>query len=271
MSINGISSDVGGPSGTNQVNTKWTRPTVSTIKVEPHDTDQPAYISVSANGADPILVEVPGAGLTWTITSTGAIGGTRGAAEAANTGYEIYVVAKAGGADPALISEVNGTALTYAALAAVDADYVLKSAVVSFGSNTGGGGSDLLDFNQWGGSYEYQASSVAPIVAGKTTDTSESVPAEDFVPFGYRRVTLFMTMAHSTTTANAAYIYRETGHVGLIHYLNRIGTFSSGYWSVGSAHVEHTRANDPTALVHARLLIASSGAGMSLYVLGFEL
>ena len=256
------------PSGTTQFNTKWTRPTVSTIKVEPHDTDQKAYISLSEDGEDPILVEVPGAGLTWDITDTGAIGGTRGAAEAANTGYELYCVAKADGADPALISEVNKTALTYAALAAVDADYVLKSAVVSCGANDSG--SNLLEYYQVNGAASFEDRQQLLPAAGKATSNTQVTTVERFVPSKAALMTMGVNGAHWSGGAKSCRLYAGAAATGGLVSVDNLG---SDGWCTSQAVAYNEMpvlGDDPEASVWYKWS-ATPDTGAYFYVTGWKL
>jgi len=267
-----VSSETGSMPSSSQHNTKWTLDAAgdgaSVIKVEPRDTDQKAYISVSANGENPILVEVPGAGLTWDITSTGAIGGTRGAAEASDTGYELYCVAKADGADPALISEVNGTALTYAALAAVDADYVLKSAVVSFGSNTqGGSNDDLVNFEQYDNHARYLETLADMVFAAGKETSATAVDASDWFPEAAKRMGVWVQCYNYSGTSVSFEIAYDAG---LTLDCYKVLNLQIAYALSKERFIWITSVNAMTTAFYYKWSAAPS-QDLTLYAVGFEL
>jgi len=251
------------PAGPSQHNVKWSRPSVSTIQAEPDDTDQIAYFGMTDAAGNSYQVPLTAA-IVWTVTSTGAIGGTRSAAAAADNGYEIYAVAKAGGAGLALVSELNGTALTFSNLAALDATYTLKSQKVFFGSynNT----PVLVDFYYEAGFCNYKAG-VTALAAGVSL-AWPAIDCTEFVPHNCMAL-LDVHATHTLAQDNEFALLTQPDVAGLQGDWQNIGTLTDGR-KVSVQGIAWASMRNPATSMYYYWLGAPTG-GAWIKVLGWRL
>jgi len=119
----------------------------SSIRLTPGDGLHSVRVALSASG-DVLMVEL-NTPLVADLTVAGA-GGLDAGAEAANTGYHVYLIAGPAGAYPALLLSTNATTPT------LPSGYTMFSSPVFFISNsTGGGNLDIYPFTQAGHYVEY--------------------------------------------------------------------------------------------------------------------
>lgn len=232
-------------SGSSQTNTLWTRPTTSTIKVEPRDTNFPAYVTVVDSGGTTANAIIPGAGLTWSIAiaDDGALNGRRVAeAEDADLVHEIYIVTQADGLVPATLSEVSGVKLTHANLAIVDSEYTMLSIVSWAGTNQA---SDLVDFHDGGnGQCRYLDDGWGLILASGTDQDPTPCDATNHAPDAAISFLMYVRPWNSRTSGSSSlYMYCEEAGTTLAHSFSNLAN-SSGEHSNPDEQYWHPKIAD---------------------------
>ncbi len=186
------------------------------------------------DGTDLLSINI-NANLSASLAATGA-GGLDTGAEASNTGYDIYLITEAGGANPQLLLTVSGDNPT------LPAGYTHQSEVLWFVSNSqGGGNSDIVPFVDLGnGRCLYLISNGVQVLSdGENTAVtavglSRAVPSNASTFLGYIEATNLDLL----TTTNFRLYYDSAGTVLAGTLSNLRNTLSLGLLPTRSHYIE---------------------------------
>ena len=204
---------------------EWQNPQIQYgIKFEFVDTSSIRLVPSGINGRASILVAngtelrsiVISANLTLDITASGA-GGLDTGSEAANTGYDVYLITEADGANPALLLTVSGNAPT------MPGGYIFRSEVLWFVSNSQGGGSDLASFIDIGsGTCLYQVSGGLVVLDDGESTTTAAVDFTAFAPSIAATAKVLVELENDTTTLSSFSLSLDAAGSFLIRTINNL-------------------------------------------------
>lgn len=153
---------------------------VDGIRLTPVGPEDKAFIWCYDSSDDWKLVEVSTT-LDCLLDTTGAGGLQTGDTYSANSGYQIFLIAKAlqpvGSQEPALIAADNGTSIT----PTLPAGYTHYSKVIGFASTDAT--PDLLDFQQYEQKYYYKLAAGPMVESGYKSDSDSNTDCSAVVPY----------------------------------------------------------------------------------------
>lgn len=250
------------------INCTITRPTVSTIKIEPTNTKNPGLVLMFDSAKSPSLVEIPTAGITFDITTTG-LNGLRTGTEATNTNYDLFLVYN--GTTPRWIAEVAGTDLTFENLSAAASGYDRMTGVVTCASNSQNSGADLMDFVQTNNRCRLMNFTDAAIISGNTSGAATYTAADIslYAPSTVCCAAMRVEMATGTTAVYVSAYQDNAGAnlMGSTHTMDNASGFSRNgaqVWPISAT------GNPTSAWCYFRNSAVPDSSGLYVYLLEWE-